>query len=109
MIEDTMMAIHGVPERGCLAANAAGRYPSSAIVEGMRVLVSTVAFSSERFVTIAAIVIANPSHGPPISRAASEKYRVCQSCQFPSAARQNIVGRKYVAMESGTTIASARG
>ncbi len=75
----------------------------------MRVLVSTVAFRSEAFVTMAAMVIANPSQGPPIKRAASEKYLVCQLCQFPSAASENIVGRKYVAIESGTTTASAIG
>ena len=75
----------------------------------MRVLVSTVAFSSERLVIIAAMVIANPSHGPPIKCAASEKYPVCHLCQFPSAASENMVGRKYVAIESGTTIARAIG
>jgi len=80
------------------------------MVEGMRVLVSTVAFSSETFVTMAAMVIANPSHGPPISAArAGKKYPVCHFCQSPSAASENIVGRKYVAIESGTTIASAIG
>src|SRR5881394_1106516 len=103
------MAIHGVPQRGCRAEKAAGKYPSSAIVDGMRVLVSTVAFSSERLVIIAAMVIAKPSHGPPINAAASEKYPVCHFGQSPSAARENIVGRKYVAIESGTTIAKARG
>jgi len=54
--------------------------------DGMRVLVSTVAFSSERLVIIAAIVIAKPSQGPPISRAAWEKYPVCHFSQ--SRARQ---------------------
>ncbi len=75
----------------------------------MRELVSTVVFSSETLVTIAAIVITNPSQGPPINAAASEKYPVCHFCQSPSAASENIVGRKYVAMESGMTTASAIG
>src|SRR5258708_29296892 len=74
----------------------------------MRVLVSTVAFSSERFVIIAATAIARPSPGPPINAAASEKYPVCHFCQSPSAASENIVGRKYVAIESGITTASDR-
>ena len=43
------------------------------MAKGMRVEVSTVAFSNERFVTMAASVIHEPSHGPPISCAASEK------------------------------------
>src|SRR5580692_11085406 len=106
MIDDTMIAIHGVPYRGCRAENDSGRYPSSAIVDGMRVPVSTVAFSSERLVISAAMVIANPIHRPPINSAASEKYPVCHFCQSPSAAIENIVGKKYVAMDSGTTIAS---
>src|SRR5258708_5173131 len=108
-MQDAMMAIHGVPYRGCRAASTGGRYPSSAIVDGMRVLVSTVAFSSERFVIIAATAIARPSQGPPISPAASEKYPICHFCQSPSAASENIVGRKYVAIESGIPTASAIG
>src|SRR5256884_5896357 len=74
----------------------------------MRVLVRTVAFSSERLVIIPAIVIANPSQGPPISRAASEKYPVCHFCQSPSAASENIVGRKYVDRKS-TRLNSSHG
>src|SRR5712692_1350465 len=49
------------------------------------------------------------SQGLPINAAASEKYPVCHFCQSPSAASENIVGRKYVAMESGMTTASAIG
>src|SRR5437773_7528120 len=63
------------------------------MVDGMRVHVSTVAFSNDRLVIIAAMVIATPSQGPPTSCAASEKYPVCHFCQFPNAASENIVGR----------------
>src|SRR5215472_1106880 len=107
--DDAIIAIHGVPYRGCRAENAAGKYPSSAIVEGMRVLVSTVAFSNATLPIIAASVMGIPSHGPPISCAAVEKYPVCHFSQSPSAANEKNVGRKYVAIESGTTIAKARG
>src|SRR3954466_16012686 len=78
------------------------------MANGIRVVVSTVLFSKAAFVTIAAIVILWPNHGPPISRAASEKYPVCQSCQLPRAANDASVGKKYVAIESGTTIARAK-
>ena len=58
---------------------------------------------------MAAMVIQAPSQGPPISWAAVEKYPVCQLLQFPNAASETIVGRKYAAMDIGTTSASARG
>src|SRR5882672_1490889 len=102
-----MIEIQGVPKRGCLTVRSEGRYPSSAIAKGMRVEVSTVALSSDRFVTMAAIVIHEPSHGPPSNCAALGRYPVCQSCQLPNAARDARVGRKYTAIESGTTMASA--
>ena len=73
MIADTTIASHGVPYRECLRVSAAGRYPSSAMAKGMRVVVSTVLLSSATLPTIAASVIHVPSHGPPIIFAASEK------------------------------------
>src|SRR5260370_10011114 len=103
------MATHGLPERRSREDSAAGKYPSSAIVEGIRVLVSTVAFSRETLPIIAASVIEKPSQGPPINAAASEKYPVCHFCQSPRAASESIVGRKYVAIETGTTTPSAIG
>src|SRR5579862_3929562 len=103
------MATHGVPNVGWRRVRNGDRYPSSAMANGMRVEESTVLLRMEMKVMAAAMVIAKPSQGPPINRAASEKKRVCQSCQFPSAAKAHAVGTKYVAIESGTTQASARG
>jgi len=73
------------------------------------VVVSTVLFRIDRFITPAASVIANPSFGPPIELAKSEKNPECQSCHLPTAASESNVGKKYVAIESGTTHASANG
>src|SRR5580692_10705342 len=109
MTADTTIAIHGVPYRECLRVSAAGRYPSSAIAKGMRVVVRTVLLSSATKPTIAASVIQVPSQGPPISLAASEKYPVCHCSQLPADPNPASVGRKYAAIESGTTTASARG
>ena len=78
----------------------------------MRVVVSTVLLSSATLPTIAASVIQVPSHGlhaDPDPFAASEKNPVCQFCQSPAEASPASVGRKYAAIESGTTSASARG
>src|SRR5437016_9377226 len=104
-----MIATQGVPKREWRRVSAGVRYPSSAMANGMRVLASTVLFRMDTLVTVAASVIANPSPAPPINRAASEKYRVCHCSQFPSAASENIVGKKYVAIDNGTTQANARG
>ena len=69
------------------------------LTKGMRVVVSTVLFSSATFPTIAARVIHIPSHGlprnvPPMIPAASEKKPVCQCFQLPADASPAIVGRK---------------
>src|SRR5580698_4060073 len=119
MTAETRIASHGVPYCECLRVSAAGRYPSSAMAKGMRVVVSTVLLSSATLPTIAARVIQVPSHGPPkndrlhneppIAAAASEKYPVCHFSQLPAEASPASVGRKYAAIESGTTTASARG
>ncbi len=77
--------------------------------KGIRVVVRTVPFSSATFPPIAARVIQVPSHGPPIILAASEKYPVCHCCQWSAEASPASVGRKYAAIESGTTNANARG
>src|SRR5580704_10429042 len=114
MTADTAIASHGVPYRECLRVSAAGRYPSSAMANGMRVVVRTVLLSSATLPTIAASVIHVPSHGcprndPPMILAASEKYPVCHCSQWPAEASPASVGRKYAAIESGTTSASACG
>ena len=79
------------------------------MAKGMRVVVRTVLFSKATLPTIAARVIHVPSHGPPIMLAASEKNPVCHFSQLPADASPANVGRKYAAIESGTTRASARG
>ncbi len=92
--EEIRMAIHGVPYFGCRAAKNGGRYPSSDIVDGIRVLVSNVAFSSDTLQSMAAAVIRTPSQLPPISLAAVARYVVFQSCQLPNAANESSAGRK---------------
>src|ERR1700733_8659045 len=109
MTADTTMAGQGVPYLECLRVRAAGRYPSSAMAKGMRVVVRTVLLSSATLPTIAASVIQVPNQGPPINLAASEKNPVCQFCHSPAEPNPASVGRKYAAIESGTTRASARG
>src|SRR4051794_26319530 len=61
------------------------------------------------FPTMAASVIHVPSHGPPIIAAASEKNPVCHFSQWPAEAKPAKVGKKYAAIDSGTTTAKARG
>ena len=79
------------------------------MAKGMRVVVRIVLFSKATLPIIAASVIHVPSHGPPIILAASEKNPVCHLSQLPADARPANVGRKYAAMDSGTTSANARG
>src|SRR5271165_4914499 len=84
------------------------------MAKGMRVVVRTVLLSSATKPTMAARVIQVPSHGrpindPPMAAAASEKYPVFHFSQLPAEAKPASVGRKYAAIESGTTTASARG
>src|SRR5208337_4545849 len=109
MTADTTMAGQGVPYLACLRVRAAGRYPSSAIAKGIRVVVRTVLLSSATLPTIAASVIHVPSQLPPIERATSEKKPVCQFCHSPADASPASVGRKYAAIDSGTTRANALG
>src|ERR1700676_928924 len=109
MAVDNRIASHGVPYRECLRVRPAGRYPSSAMAKGMRVVVRTVLLSNAAKPIMAARFIQVPSHGPPIILAASEKKPVCQFCQSPAEAKPASVGRKYAAIESGTTSRSARG
>jgi hypothetical protein len=108
-VPDTRIEIAGVPNRRCVFVSVGVRNPSCAIANGMRVLASTVLFRSATLANIAAMVIQPPSHGPPIKLAAVEKYPACQSCQLLSAASDANVGRKYVAIDMGTTMASASG
>ena len=60
----------------------------------MGVAVSMVLLSSATLPTMAAIVIRLPSHAPPMSRAAVEKYPSFHCCQLPSAASAANGGRK---------------
>src|SRR3984957_13315379 len=114
IIAETTIASPGVPYRECFRASAAGRYPSSAMAKGMRVVVRTVLLSSATFATIAASVIHVPSHGrpesdPPMILAASEKYPVCHCSHLPADASPARVGKKKAAIDSGTPIANPRG
>src|ERR1022692_5009905 len=106
MTADTTIASQGVPYLECLRVRAAGRYPSSAIAKGMRVVVRTVLLSRATLPTIAASVMQVPSHTPPIILAASEKNPVCHCSQLPAEASPASVGRKYAAIDSGATTAS---
>src|SRR5208337_5159321 len=106
MTADTTMAGQGVPYLACLRVRAAGRYPSSAMAKGMRVVVRTVLLSKATLATIAAKVIHVPSQGPPIIFAASGRNPVCQFCHPPAEASPASVGRKYAAIDKGTTSAS---
>lgn len=81
MTAETTIASHGVPYCECLRVSPAGRYPSSAMAKGMRVVVRTVLLSSATLAIMAASVIQVPNHGPPIDFAASEKYPVCHCSQ----------------------------
>ena len=58
---------------------------------------------------MAASDIQAPSQRPPMSCAAVGKNPVCQLSQLPSAASEASVGRKYAAIDMGTTSASASG
>src|SRR5579864_4344345 len=75
----------------------------------MRVVVRIVLLSRATLPTMAANAIQAPSHGPPMILAASEKNPACHSCQCPADANPTIAGRKYAAIDSGTTMAKARG
>ena len=79
------------------------------MANGMRVDARMVPLSSATWVTIAAANIQAPSQRPPMSCAAVGKNPVCQLSQLPRAASEAIVGRKYAAMDIGTTSASASG
>ena len=68
-----------------------------------------VLFSRATLPIMAAAAIHVPSQRPPIMRAASEKNPVCHCCQFPAEASPANAGRKYAAIDNGTTTASARG
>src|ERR1700676_2967833 len=84
------------------------------MANGMRVVVRMVLLSRATLASIAASVIHVPSHGlplnvPPIMLAALEKKPVCHCSQCPADANPVSAGRKYAAIESGTTSPRARG
>ena len=64
------------------------------MAKGMRVVVRMVLLSSATLPTMAASAIHVPSQGPPMMRAASEKYPVVHFSQLPAAANPATVGKK---------------